>query len=300
MLGDWVIAIEGTQFGKNLALILALIAAVLHAGLGALQKGQIDPWTSRAFIDISYCIYCLPFALFVFPYPTWEVWGILFWGVIAHASYKILMAMAFSRAAFTVVYPIVRGTSPLVTILFAGVVFQEYFSWTQWLGIAVLSLGIFGLAVYNIIKLQEESARLIFAVAIALATGVTVAIYTTVDAYGVRTAPNPFTYLAWLFVLDGFIMPIIWLGWKRQPEHLQNLHKILPLGMIGGLIAVLSFGSIMLATRLDQVGKIAVLRETSTVFAAIIGWVLLKEVVGPRRFILISLITIGAVIVEFG
>jgi len=190
------------------------------------------------------------------------------------------MAMAFSRAAFTVVYPIVRGTSPLVTILFAGVVFQEYFSWTQWLGLAVLSLGIFGLAVYNIIKLQEESARLIFAVAIALATGVTVAIYTTVDAYGVRTAPNPFTYLAWLFVLDGFIMPIIWLGWKRQPEHLQNLHKILPLGMIGGLIAVLSFGSIMLATRLDQVGKIAVLRETSTVFAAIIGWVLLKEVVG--------------------
>jgi len=188
--------------------------------------------------------------------------------------------MAFSRAAFTVVYPIVRGTSPLVTILFAGVVFQEYFSWTQWLGLAVLSLGIFGLAVYNIIKLQEESARLIFAVAIALATGVTVAIYTTVDAYGVRTAPNPFTYLAWLFVLDGFIMPIIWLGWKRQPEHLQNLHKILPLGMIGGLIAVLSFGSIMLATRLDQVGKIAVLRETSTVFAAIIGWVLLKEVVG--------------------
>jgi len=71
-------------------------------------------------------------------------------------------------------------------------------------------------------------------------------------------------------------------------------------GVTGGLVAFLSFGSIMLATRLDKVGEAAVLRETSTVFAALIGWLVLKETVGPRRIALMGLIAAGAVIVEFG
>ena len=71
-------------------------------------------------------------------------------------------------------------------------------------------------------------------------------------------------------------------------------------GIFGGVVAFLSFGSIMLATRLDKVGEAAVLRETSTVFAAIIGWLVLKETVGPRRIALMALIALGAVIVEMG
>ena len=71
-------------------------------------------------------------------------------------------------------------------------------------------------------------------------------------------------------------------------------------GVIGGLVAFGSFGTIMLATRLDKVGEAAVLRETSTVFAALIGWIVLGEKVGPRRIALMSLIALGAVVVEFG
>ncbi len=299
-MSEWFLSIEGTSYGRTVAFVLAIIAAVLHAVLGAMQKGKFDPWTSRAFIDFNYCLVSLPFALFVFPFPEPEVWLVLGFGVLAHAIYKILMAMAFSRAAFTVVYPVVRGTGPLVTVLFAGVVFNEIFTFQQWIGIMVLTAGIFGLALYNLWKIQGPKEQLPLALIIALVTGVTVAIYTTVDAYGVRLSSDPFTYLAWLFVLDGFIMPIIWLGWKRKPEHLTVLPKLFGYGFIGGLCAVGSFGSIMLATRLDQVGKAAVLRETSTVFAALIGWFLLKETVGPRRFVLIFMIAIGAIIVEYG
>ena len=71
-------------------------------------------------------------------------------------------------------------------------------------------------------------------------------------------------------------------------------------GVVGGFVAVFSFGSIMLATRLDKVGEAAVLRETSTVFAAIIGWLFLKETVGPRRVLLMALIAFGALVVELG
>jgi drug/metabolite transporter (DMT)-like permease len=71
-------------------------------------------------------------------------------------------------------------------------------------------------------------------------------------------------------------------------------------GMIGAVVAIFSFGSVMMATRLDKVGEAAILRETSTVFAALIGWLVLKEAVGPRRLGLMTLIAAGAVIVEMG
>ena len=84
---------------------------------------------------------------------------------------------------------------------------------------------------------------------------------------------------------------------------MTNKPKLFPLairGVAGGVVAFFSFGSIMLATRLDKVGEAAVLRETSTIFAAVIGWLFLKETVGPRRVLLMALIAFGAVIVEIG
>ena len=83
-------------------------------------------------------------------------------------------------------------------------------------------------------------------------------------------------------------------------ENRPSMIALLKRGVIGGLVAYMSFGSIMMATRLDKVGEAAVLRETSTVFAAVIGWIALRETVGPRRMALMALIAAGAVIVEMG
>jgi len=87
--------------------------------------------------------------------------------------------------------------------------------------------------------------------------------------------------------------------WRVMVDR-PALGPLLARGLIGGFIAFLSFGGVILATRLDNVGQVAVLRETSTVFAALIGWVMLKERVGPRRLLLMTLIALGAVIVEMG
>ena len=126
--------------------------------------------------------------------------------------------------------------------------------------------------------------------------------YTTYDAYGIRATANPFTFLAWFFLIDGFFMPVVAIKrWYAMPQAARPvLVPLMQKGVIGGVIAFFSFGSIMLATRLDKVGEAAVLRETSTVFAAIIGWIFLKETVGPRRIALMALIALGAVIVEVG
>lgn len=299
-MSDWLISLEGTEAGRHLAMALALSAALLHAIFGALQKGRHDPWLSRGVIDFSYFAMAAPFALFVVPWPEPHMWPIFGWVLVIHTLYKILQGLAYSKGAYTVVYPVVRGTGPLFTVIGAYFLFGEIFTVIQWMGIGVLLAGIYGLAVYNLRTLTLNRDTMPLALGLAVTTGLFVALYTTYDAYGIRATANPFTFLAWFFFLDGLFMPVLaYLRWRNMTNR-PTTGPLMLRGVAGGLVAFMSFGSIMLATRLDKVGEAAVLRETSTVFAALIGWLVLRETVGPRRIALMALIATGAVIVEFG
>ena len=296
-MSAFLISLEGTDAGHRAALMLALAAALLHAIFGALQKGRHDPWLSRAAIDSSYGLIAAPVALFVVPWPEPHMWPIFAGAFVIHALYKLAQAMTYARGAYTVVYPVVRGTGPLFAVIGAGLVFGETFTLGQWLGVGVLLSGIFGLAVYNLRTITVARETLGAALGLAVLTGGFVAAYTTYDAYGIRATADPFTFLAWFFFIDGWFMPALtWRRWRHLPAS-----EVLPLlkrGVIGAFVAYFSFGAIMLATRLDAVGQAAVLRETSTVFAALIDWLILGEKVGPRRAGLMGLIAAGAVIVE--
>ena len=297
---DWILSIEGTQTGHTVALMLALMAAFLHAVFGALQKGRHDPWLSRGAIDFSYGLMAAPFALFVVPWPEPHMWPIFATVFVIHVFYKVFQAWTYSKGAYTVVYPVVRGTGPLFTVIGASLFFNESFSLVQWSGLLILIAGIFGLAAYNLRHIEAQRDTLVMALTLAVITGLIVAIYTTYDAYGIRATADPFTFLAWFFMIDGvFMPPVAYLRWRRMADR-PAVGPLMARGILGGLIAFASFGGIMMATRLDTVGEAAVLRETSTVFAALIGWVVLKEAVGPRRLAMIALIALGAVVVEFG
>ena len=299
-MSDWLISLEGTDAGHQLALALAILAAVLHAVFGALQKGRHDPWISRGAIDGAYALMAAPFALFVVPWPDPQMWSIFAGAWVIHIVYKLLQAQAYSKGAYTVVYPVVRGTGPLFAVFGAWLIFGEVFTPVQWLGVAVLLSGIFGLALYNLVFLTKARDTLVPALALAFASGLFVALYTTYDAYGIRAAADPLTFLAWFFMIDGVAFPVLAGLRLRSMVDRPAAGPLILRGVSGGLVAFFSFGAIMLATRLDKVGEAAVLRETSTVFAALIGWLVLKETVGPRRIALMGLIALGAVIVEMG
>ncbi|MFU8862816.1 MAG: EamA family transporter [Rhodobacterales bacterium] len=301
-MSAWLVSLEGTPAGSQVATLLALLAAVLHAIFGAMQKGRHDPWLMRGAIDINYAMIAAPFAFFVVPWPEPHMWPIFAGAFVIHTLYKVLQAMAYTRGAYTVVYPVVRGTGPLFAVIGAWLLFGEIFTLTQWFGVAVLLAGIFGLAVYNLIHITLNRDTLNMALGLAVVTGLFVALYTTYDAYGIRATAEPFTFLMWFFLIDGLFMPLLAVRrWQALPELLRPaVAPLMRRGVIGAVIAFFSFGSIMLATRLDKVGEAAVLRETSTVFAALIGWLVLKETVGPRRVVLMCLIALGAVIVQFG
>jgi len=299
-MSDLILALEGTDAGRQVAMGLALLAALLHAIFGALQKGRHDPWISRGAIDVFMILLSLPVALFLVPRPEPQVWLVLAGAMVIHFVYKLGVALSFSRGAYTVVYPVVRGTGPLFTVFGAWAVFGEVFSPVQWLGVAVLLAGIFGLAVYNLIHIDVGRETLVPALLFAVATGAMVALYTTYDAYGIRLSPDPFTFLAWFFLLTSFDFPILAAIRLRRTGLRHPVGPLALRGVFGAVVAFGSFGSVMLATRLDKVGEAAVLRETSTVFAAIIGWLVLGDTVGPRRAALMILIALGAVIVEMG
>lgn len=297
-MSDFLRSVEGTPAGQDLALALALFAAVLHALFGALQKGRHDPWLSRAAIDASYGVIAAPFALFVVPWPEPHMWPIFAGAVVIHIVYKVLQAMTYTRGAFTVVYPVVRGTGPVFAVIGAGIVFGEVYAPGQWAGLALLVGGILGLAAWNLVHVTVDRATMVPALGLAVATGAMVAVYTTYDAYGIRATADPFTFLAWFFMLDGIFIPLVTHGrWRQLPAG--EIVPLLKRGVLGAFVAYFSFGSIMLATRLDKVGEAAVLRETSTVFAALIGWLVLGEKVGPVRTGLMAVIAVGAVVMEW-
>lgn len=297
-MGATITGLAGTPAGHQLAVGLALAAAFLHALFGALQKGRDDPWLARAAIDACYGIMALPVALFVVPWPEPALWPVFAGVFVIHAGYKIAQAMTYDRAPYTVVYPIVRGTGPVFTVLFAGIVFGEHFAPGQWLGLGLLVAGIFGLAVTALARMEHPLA-FAPALGLALVTGGFVAAYTTYDAWGIRMPEDPFTFLAWFFVVDSLFIPAV--TWRRWRGITAEKARGLALrGVFGALVAFASFGSVMIATRLDHVGLAAALRETSTLFAALIGRLVLGEKVGPGRAALMGLIALGAVVMEIG
>ena len=305
-MGEMIVSLAGTEAGELLALALALLSALAHATFGAIHKGGRDPYLNRGAINVAYSLMAMPFALFYFPLPTGSLWAILAGVYVIHIVYEWLQARSYEIGGFTVVYPIARGTGPLVTVIIAYFLFGESFENFQWLGLLLLTGSIYGLAWANM-RAQgfsdlQAAKQLRLAIGTAILTGVMIAVYTLWDAYGIRQAENPFTFLAWFFTIGGFGFPLIaFHRWRKMPvEARPALDELAIRGIFGAFIAFLSFGAVMLATRLDKVGEAAALRETSIVFATALGVLIFREKIDLTRLGLIFLIAFGAILIELG
>ncbi|MEM1315703.1 MAG: multidrug transporter [Pseudomonadota bacterium] len=297
-------------------------------------------------MDVVTFLVALPVALFVVPAPTRTLWVVLIGVWAIHTGYKALQTAAYVRGAYTVVYPIARGSSVICAVLFASAAFGEDFAPGQWAGVALLSIGIMALSLVNMRGRALQRETLLTALWLALASGLSIAAYTTYDAWGIRLAEDPFTFLAWFFVVDGWTFPLVWAWLRRRtlaegaapagperaaataaeghaagasarggaallpmpgphgapPAPLGRVGPIRPhaaRAVLGACTAFVSFGCVMLATRLDKVGEAVALRETSVIFAAAIGWLALREPLGPVRAALMAAIGLGAVAVQW-
>lgn len=268
---------------------LILSAALLHASWNAILRGGADRlWSITVMCAVS-AVVALPF-LFFLPLPARASWPCIGLSAALQVSYCLFLVRAYREGGLAQVYPIARGTSPLLVTLGAVFVAGERLTPAALGGVALVSLGIMALA----FEKARPSARSTLS---ALATGVFVAAYTLTDGVGARLSGHAQAYTAWLFLVQGAAMPLVYIALRGRlvlPLRSAETWKVL----LGGVFGLLSYGVVIWALTLAPMGRVSALRETSILFAVIIGVVFLKEKPTLPRMAAALMIAGGAIVLS--
>lgn len=269
----------------QLAPFLMLMSGLAHAVVNAILKAGRDKMSSRALIDGFSALLVLPAALLV-PFPTEAVaWLLASWAV--HLVYLVALVKAFENADMSVAYPIARGVAPLLAALASVLVFSEPVSRAGALGIVLVSGGV------ALIGLRRGVRRA--ALGWAFLTGITIALYTVIDAQGVRAVPVAASYIVWIFLLLGSGIGLLFAIWRGRTFVFAAREQWRP-GLIAGALSIVTYGLALLALRWGTTPRLAALRETSILFGLVIAIVFLGERPGATRVVGGIVIAAGAVI----
>lgn len=281
-----------------LAFLLGLGSAVTLAGANTFVKAAKDILGGRAVMAMSSAILIAPAAFFV-PLPSAAMWGFLALSIPAHWTYQAALVRALSRGDLSLVFPVMRGSAPLLTALAAAVVIGEHLSPLAITGLVIASLAtvIFALPEKNFGGSRRvRNSALLW----ALATGVCVALYNVIDAQGVRAGPTQFSFIVWLFMLDWIGINTISLLTRGREQFLASARAALWPGIGAGLCSLASFSMALYGFSIAPVAYISAMRETAVVFAALMGWWLLHEGFGVRRTFAAILLAGGLSLLQFG
>jgi drug/metabolite transporter (DMT)-like permease len=270
-----------------------LLAAACHASWNALIKIRLDPFLGIVLIAAAAGVVSLPLLPFV-PIPPLAAWPWLILSVITHLGYYIGLARAYRAGDMGQVYPIARGSAPLMTAAGGALLIGENFSLVGWAGILGLTSGIFLLSLRGGGALAHLNRH---AVGYALFTAVTICCYSLVDGIGARTAGNAHGYALWLFVIDGAFITAIALmshGWEAAPLMARHWRG----GLIGGVLSLVAYWIVIWAMTVAPIALVAALRETSVLFGAVIAVVFLKEPLRPTRIGAALMIVVGLALVR--
>lgn len=275
---------------EAVATVLILTSALLHAIVNALVKISDDGLLTRGCMNAVAFLVALPF-IAVVPPPDAALWNILVAAMLVHGLYPFFLAGAYRHSDLSVAFPVARGITPLGVAVLAWLVLDSTLSFGKLLCICLLSAGIAAFALDRI-RMGNPAHRKGFALAVC--TGGIIAVYTLLDGIGLKTAQDPNTYIVWLFVLDGlFVSSIVTLA--RRDTVLPFLRINWRKGLLGGVLGVLTYGMALYALSLGSLVEIAALRETSMVFAALIGAYLLKEPFGALRVFATALVMVAII-----
>lgn len=271
---------------------LVLTAALLHAVWNAMAKSGGHPEYSIASYQLVGSIICISLSTLV-PIPARESWPLIFLSVIIHNLYYFSLAQAYRVGDLSQVYPLFRGLAP-VLVAFGAVIFAgEWLSLGTLAGIVIISGGVISLAFRNA-TLGAMPRKALFW---GLTTSLLIACYTVVDGLGVRIAGNPISYILWLFIFEVVPIGIVLLLTRRQ-AWLRYMRKN-PLMVIGGGVASsTAYGLVIFAMSLGTMAVVSSLRETSVIFAAIIGSVFLREPFGSARIRAATLVAGGIILMR--
>ena len=266
---------------------LVLLAALMHATWNALVKASRDVTLDTALVAGSAALACallLPFL----PLPETASWPWLLTSGVVHQAYFFILARAYRHGDLSYAYPLMRGLPPLMVAAGGALVLNDPGSVFLWSGIGMISLGVLWIGGFRHLLLQARARATLF----ALANAVVIAGYTLVDGVGVRQSGNAASYGLWLFFLTGLPFMAVALWQRRNLAH-PYLQLKWRRAAVGGCLSVGSYLIALWAMTQAPIAAVAALRETSVIFAAIIGAVILKEPLGRSRIAGACIVVIG-------
>jgi len=271
--------------------LLVLFSALLHATWNAFLHTSGDRVWQFGMMSFPYLV-CSAIVLLFVPAPARESWPYIAASAALQLGYCVALAKAYKAGDFGQIYPIARGLSPLLVFAGAFVFAGEHLRPLALAGVALVSVGIISLAFR---KRRFATAS----VPAALITGAFISAYTIVDGIGVRVAGSSFGYIAWAFIL--FNVPLAAMAFYRYggPRRLflDDPRRSLQ-GVGGGAIAMVAYTIVIIAFRYLPIAMVSALRELSSIFAVLIGWLFMREKLTARRVLACALVTAGAVLIR--
>jgi drug/metabolite transporter (DMT)-like permease len=248
--------------------LLVLAAGFVHAVWNAIAKSFKDQWTSFTLLNVGVAVPCL-IGLPLLGLPVRAAWGYLAASVLCHLTYEVFLMEAYRHGSLSSSYPIARGVAPMLTTFGALVFANEDISGAALGGISLVVAGIVSIALLDRLGTSRR------AVGWALLTGVAIAVYTLIDGLGVRVSHSPLKYACTLFAIQGTLFVVGAMA-RRPPNWRPSLRRS-ALGVFGGWLSLVGYGTILYAQTRAPLGVVSALRETGVIWATLIGVLFFKE-----------------------
>jgi phosphonate utilization associated putative membrane protein len=272
-------------------LLIVLFGALLHASWNALLKSGSDKSLDTALIHVLGVFVAIPLVLFA-GFPRAEAWPYLISSLVIHVGYYIALVGAYKHGELGLTYPIMRGLAPLLVACASATFIGESLQPLAWIGIVAVSLGVVAVGLSRSAATSGHPGK---ALRYALANAAIIALYTVIDGLGVRASGNALAYIATLVLFDGipFFLIVMWRRRATRSEAIDYMARRWKFALVGSMASLGSYGIALWAMTRAPVASVAALRETSVLFAAVIGALWLKEGFGLARLAGAATVVIG-------
>ena len=274
----------------NFIFILILVSALCHAVWSAIIKSSKNPLSLMGITSVLEVTIFLPLT-FTVPFPTLEVWYFLIATVIIHVIYRLNVIYSYRYGDLSYIYPISRGSSCLFVAIISILFLSSDISFAGFVGILIVCIGLF------LISYSKNLSFNFRGFALAISTAILITAYTLVDGVGVRLSENGFSYIYWLFTLNG--IPLLIIGLISKDGLRKRETYTFRSGIAAGVFATSSYAIVVWSMQFIEIAYVSSIREISIVFAAIIGMLFLFEKNAKSRIIPSILIVSGISVVYF-
>ena len=274
-----------------LLFLLILIAALSHAVCHSILKNNKNPLGILGVTSIFEIIIFTPLVLSV-PFPTTYIWILIILSAFLHGLYRLLVVYSYQYGDLSFIYPIARGSSSLLLALISVIYLSDKISLIGFVAILIVCFGLFLISYSDKLKFNYTAFGLGFLTAIMITT------YTLVDGIGVRNSPNPYTFLYWMLLLNGTPALVVSFLFRNNGIRVINKNLIFT-GVLFGILAPLAYGIVVWCMQYLPIAYVSSLRESSIIFATLIGMIILKENTASKRLVPSVFVVLGISLLYF-